>query len=100
MSTESRGNRCSRLTCKSSLCFKRVKDSLNEDLQLSTTYQNFMDDISDDSSDDLELSTKFQNLTTFDDYLNENIDSSECSGNDSTDTELVFSDFDEHFVNF
>ena len=59
-----------------------------------------MDDISDDSSDDLKLSTKFQNLTTFDDYLIETIDSSEWSGNYSTDTELVFSDFDEHFVNY
>ena len=46
-------------------------------LQLSTVFQIFLDELSDDS-----------------------LDSSVCSdGNASSDTEFVFSDFDEHFVN-
>ena len=63
-----------------------------------------MDDISDDShdsSDDLQLSTQYQNLRIIDDMFPDSNDSSEQSdGNVSSDTELVFSDFDENFVNF
>ena len=77
MSSDNRGKICSRLTCKFCHCFKRAKDSLNEDLQLSTEFQKLMDELSDDS-----------------------LDSSACSdGIASSDTEFVFSDFDEHFVN-
>ena len=101
MSNANRGKKCSRLTCKSCPCFKRVKDSVNEDLQLSTRYQNFMDDLSDDSldnSDDLQLSNQYQNLTTINDLFYDSYDSSECSdGNVSSNTELDFSDFDDNF---
>ena len=77
---------------------------MNEDLQLSTTFQNFLDDISDDShdsSDDLQLSTQYQKLTITDDLFPDSSDSSQHSDESVTsDTELVFSDFDEHFVDF
>ena len=96
MSSENRGKQCSRVTCKFCSCFKRVKDSLNEDLQLSTRYQNFMDHISDnsdDSSDDLQLSTQYQKLAITDDFFPDSSDSSGHSdGNVTSDTELVFSD--------
>ena len=104
MSNENRGKQCSRLTCKFCPCFKRVTDGLNEDLQLSTTFQNFLDDISDDSHDsidDLQLSTQYQKLTITDDLFPDSSDSSQHSDESVTsDTELVFSDFDEDFVDF
>ena len=74
MSSEDRGKSCSRLTCKFCLCFKRAKDSLDENLQLSTEYQRLLDDISDES----------------DCSATDESESSDCS-----DTELYFSDFDD-----
>ena len=101
ISSENRGKQCSRLTFKYCSCFKRAKDGSNEDLQLSTRYQNFMDDISDnshDSTDDLQLSTQYKKLT-IDDLLPYNSDCSEESVNSETDsdTELCWSDENDNF---
>ena len=93
--------RCT-ITCKYCSCFKRAKDGSNEDLQLSTRYQNFMDDISDnshDSTDDLQLSTQYKKLT-IDDLLPYNSDGSEESVNSETDTELYWSDENDNFFDF
>ena len=50
MSSEARGKQCARLTCKSCSCFKRVCDSLTENLRLSTAFQQLLDAMSDDDS--------------------------------------------------
>jgi len=67
-----RGNRCSRLTCKFCSCFKREADSLSEDLQLSTAFQNMLDEMSD-------------------------CDTSDSSDYDESDSEVYLSDFEDHF---
>ena len=50
MSSVFRANQCARLTCKSCSCFKRVCDSLSENLRLSTAFQQLLDAMSDDDS--------------------------------------------------
>ena len=70
-----RGNRCSRLTCKFCSCFKREADSLSEDLQLSTAFQNMLDEMSD-------------------------CDTSDSSDYDESDSEVYLSDFEDHFLQF
>ena len=106
ITSENRGNQCSRLTCKGCSCFKRVKDSLNEDLQLSTKYQHFMDNISDDNSNDTsdddqldQLSTQYKKCTITDDlfYYSSETSGQEDGSDTDTDNELVFSDFNENF---
>ena len=77
MSSEARGKQCARLTCKSCSCFKRVCDSLTENLRLSTAFQQLLDAMSDD-------------------------DSSLSSDSDveSSDSDTIFSDFEDHFFQF
>ena len=77
MSSEDRGKQCARLTCKSCSCFKRVCDSLTEDLRLSTAFQHLLDAMSDDDS----------NLSSDSDV-------------ESSDSDTILSDFEDHFFQF
>ena len=43
---------CSRYTCKHCNCFKRAKEGQEEDVIISTRYQNFMDNLSSGESED------------------------------------------------
>ena len=43
------GKKCSRITCKKCNCFRREKENENEDLVLSTQYQDYLDEMSSDS---------------------------------------------------
>ena len=72
-----RGNRCSRLTCKFCACFKREPDSLSEDLELSTAFQKMLDEMSVYSSSD---SSDFEEI--------------------SSDSDIILSDFEDHFLQF
>ena len=47
-----RYNKCSRITCKFCLCYKRVQDGANENLLASEEYQQYMDDLSSNSETD------------------------------------------------
>ena len=77
MSSEDRGKQCARLTCKSCSCFKRVCDSLTEDLRLSTAFQHLLDAMSDDDSSP-------PNDSDF----------------ESSDSDTILSDFEDHFFQF
>ena len=77
MSSVFRANQCARLTCKSCSCFKRVCDSLSENLRLSTAFQQLLDAMSDDDSS-----------------------LSGDSDVESSDSDTIFSDFEDHFVQF
>ena len=46
-----RKQNCSRFTCKSCHCFKRQKDDEDEDLALSSRFQNFLDQLSSSEED-------------------------------------------------
>ena len=47
--SEKRMKRCSMLTCRKCSCFKREMDSEEENLRLSTRYQDYIDGLSSDS---------------------------------------------------
>ena len=68
MSSEDRGRKCSRLTCKFCHCFKRAKDSLDENLQLSTEFQRLLDDISDESNSSVVSTDTELNFSDCDDF--------------------------------
>ena len=38
--------KCSRITCKFCLCYKRIQDGANENILASEEYQQYMDDLS------------------------------------------------------
>ena len=61
-----RGNTCSPFTCKSCKCFKRVQESEDEDLTLSSQYQGFMDQLSDE--DESESDYSFESLENDEEY--------------------------------
>ena len=47
-----RNNKCSRITCKFCLCYKRKRDGANENIIASEEYQQYMDDLSSNSETD------------------------------------------------
>ena len=49
-----RGNKCSAFTCRHCKCFKRQKESSEEDLVLSDQYQQLLDELSDTDSSEYE----------------------------------------------
>ena len=61
----SRGNCCSRLTCKKCGCYKRKKDGELENLDLSTQVQDYIDQMSSDSED--EISSEYESDHNADD---------------------------------
>ena len=61
----SRGNCCSRLTCKKCGCYKRKKDGEFENLDLSTQVQDYIDQMSSDSED--EISSEYESDHNADD---------------------------------
>ena len=72
--------KCSRLLCKKCSCFKRQKESVNENLALSDEYQKLLD----------ELSSEDEN--TIDDEFEE-------EGISEDETLLETSDYDDIFFN-
>ena len=48
---EKRANKCCRLTCKSCSCFTRKSEHESQSLEVTDSYQNFMDNLSDNSAE-------------------------------------------------